>query len=112
MLKIWGCLNVLRAPGMPPVTLQRRVMVAGRTFFLDAACEEVQLAIEMDGAAWHGSREQRELDIRRDAFLATAGWQTLRFSFARLTGSPDDCRYDIRAVHATRLRLLTPAGAR
>ena len=108
-LEIWGCLNVLRAPGMPRFTLQHRVAVAGRTFFLDAACEEVKLAVEMDGAAWHGSREQRERDIRRDALLATVGWQTLRFSFARLTGSPDACRHDIRAVHAARLQLM-PAG--
>lgn len=111
-LEIWGCLNVLRAPGMPRFTLQHRVTVSGRTFFLDAACDEAQLAVEMDGAAWHGSREQRERDIRRDALLATVGWQTLRFSFARLTDSPDGCRNDIRAVHAARLRLLRPNGAR
>ena len=110
-LEIWGCLNVLQAPGMPRFTLQHRVVVAGRTFFLDAACEEVRLAVEMDGAAWHGSREQRERDIHRDALLATVGWQTLRFSFTRLTGSPDGCRHDIRAVHAARLQLIRPNGA-
>lgn len=32
-LEIWGCLNVLRAPGMPPFTLQHRVVVSGRTNF-------------------------------------------------------------------------------
>ncbi|MET0765510.1 MAG: DUF559 domain-containing protein [Blastococcus sp.] len=110
-LEIWGCLNVLRAPGMPRFTLQHRVEVAGRTFFLDAASEEVRLAVEMDGAAWHGSREQRERDIRRDAMLATIGWQTLRFSFARMTRSPEGCRHDIRAVHAARLELIRPGGA-
>ena len=35
---------------------------------------------EMDSAAWHGSRAQREADIRRDSLLATVGWQTLRYS--------------------------------
>lgn len=111
-LEIWGCLNVLQAPGMPHFTLQHRIRVAGQTFVLDAACEEVRLAVEMDGAAWHGSREQRERDIRRDALLATVGWQTLRFSFARLTGSADTCRRDIRAVHAARLPLVRPDEAR
>ncbi|SOD94880.1 DUF559 domain-containing protein [Blastococcus haudaquaticus] len=110
-LEIWGCLHVLRAPGMPAFTLQHRVVVGGRTFFLDAACGEVRLAVEMDGAAWHGSREQRERDIRRDALLATTGWQTLRFGFARLTGSPDECRREIRSVHAARLGLMRPGGA-
>jgi very-short-patch-repair endonuclease len=111
-LEIWGCLQVLRAPGMPAFVQQRRVRVGSETFVLDAACEESMLAVEMDGAAWHGSRSQREADIRRDALVATAGWQTLRFSFARMTRSPDACRRDIRAVHAARLRLLRGEGGR
>lgn len=105
-LEIWGCLHVLRAPGMPEFVQQRRVTVGGETFVLDAACEESMLAVEMDGAAWHGSRQQRERDIRRDSLLATVGWQTLRYSFTRLTRSPEACRRDIRAVHSARVRLL------
>lgn len=106
-LEIWGCLNVLRGPGMPPFVQQRRVVVGGEVFVLDAAYDEVALAVEMDGAAWHGSRPQRERDIRRDALLATVGWQTLRFSFRRMTASPAGCRRDIRAVHAARQALFT-----
>jgi very-short-patch-repair endonuclease len=105
-LEIWGCLNVLKAPGMPAFTQQHRVVVAGEVFLLDAAYKEVLLAVEMDGAAWHGSRSQRERDIRRDALLATVGWQTLRFGYARMTGSPADCRRDIQAAHAARKRLF------
>ena len=105
-LEIWGCLQVLRAPGMPPFVQQRRVTVAGRTFVLDAAYDDVLLAVEMDGAAWHGSRTQREADIARDALLATVGWQTLRFGYARMTGSPDACRRDIAAAREARLRLF------
>jgi very-short-patch-repair endonuclease len=105
-LEIWGCLRVLRATGMPAFVQQRVVVVAGERFALDAAYDEVLLAVEMDGAAWHGSREQRERDIRRDALVATIGWQTLRFSYRRLTGAADACRQEIRAVHDARLRLL------
>ena len=105
-LEIWGCLNVLRGPGMPPFTLQRPLEVAGQRFVLDAACEEVQLAVEMDGAAWHGSREQRERDIHRDALLATIGWQTLRFGFRRMTSSAGGCQRDIRAAYFARRRLM------
>ena len=105
-LEIWGCLHVLRAPGMPAFVQQRRVSVGAETFVLDAACEESMLAVEMDCAAWHGSRARREADIRRDSLLATVGWQTLRFSYSRMTGSPEACRRDIRAVHDGRLRLL------
>ncbi|CCG03053.1 DUF559 domain-containing protein [Blastococcus saxobsidens] len=105
-LEIWGCLHVLRAPGMPTFVQQRRVTAGGRSFVLDAACEESMLAVEMDGSAWHGSRAQREADIERDALVATAGWQTLRLSYARMTRSPEACRRDILGVHAARLRLL------
>ena len=105
-LEIWGCLHVLRAPGMPPFVQQRRVRIGSETFVLDAACEESMLAVEMDGAAWHGTRTQREADIRRDALVATAGWQTLRFSFARLTRAPAACRREILAVHTARLQLF------
>jgi very-short-patch-repair endonuclease len=102
-LEIWGCLHVLRGPGMPAFRLQRPIEVAGRTFYLDAACEESKLAVELDGAAWHGSRRQREGDIERDAVLATVGWQTLRFGYRRLTSAPENCRRQIIAVHEARV---------
>lgn len=105
-LEIWGCLHVLRGPGMPSFTFQRRIEVAGERFFLDAACEEVLLAVEMDGAAWHGSPGQRERDIRRDALVATVGWQTLRFGYRSMTAQPEACRRDIRAAYIARRRLL------
>ncbi|RBY85055.1 DUF559 domain-containing protein [Blastococcus sp. TF02A-30] len=111
-LEIWGCLHVLRGPGMPTFTLQRPVTVAGERFVLDAACEDVLLAVEMDGASFHGSRQQRERDIRRDALLATVGWQTLRFGYRRMTSAPDACRRDIRAAYAARRRLMGLDGER
>lgn len=111
-LEIWGCLNVLRGPGMPPFVQQRRIAVGGEVFLLDAAYDEVQLGVEMDGAAWHGSRQQRERDIRRDALLATVGWQTLRFGFRRLTTAPEACRRDIRSAYGARRALFAADGVR
>jgi very-short-patch-repair endonuclease len=105
-LEVWGCLHVLRTPGMPAFVQQRPVAVGGERFFLDAAYDEVQLAVELDGAAWHGSADQRERDIRRDARVATVGWQTLRFSYRRMTSRPDDCRRDVLAAHGARRRLF------
>lgn len=105
-LEIWGCLHILRGPGMPRFLLQRPVTVRGERFLLDAACDEVMLAVELDGAAWHGSKEQREHDIRRDALIATSGWQTLRFGYRRATSAPDVCRRDIRAAYQARRQLM------
>jgi very-short-patch-repair endonuclease len=111
-LEIWGCLQVLRAPGMPPFVQQRRVVVDGQTFYLDVAYDDVMLAVEMDGAAWHGSRQQRERDIRRDALLATVGWQTLRFSYGRMTTTQEACRRDIWSAYNARRRLFATDGVR
>jgi very-short-patch-repair endonuclease len=97
---------------MPPFVQQRRITVGGSTFFLDAAYDDVQLAVEMDGASWHGSPQQRERDIRRDALLAAVGWQTLRFSFGRMTTAPDSCRRDILATRAARQGLFRGDGVR
>lgn len=111
-LEIWGCLEVLRAPGMPSFRQQHRITVAGESFVLDAAYEEVMLAVEMDGAAFRGSPEQRERDIRRDALAATIGWQTLRFGFRRMTREPVPCQREIRTVYDARRRLLLPERVR
>lgn len=109
-LEIWGCLQVLRKPGMPPFVQQHRVVVDGQTFYLDVAYDDVLLAVEMDGAAWHGSRKQRERDIRRDALIATVGWQTLRFSYGRMTTTPEACRRDVWSVYTARRRLFGTDG--
>ena len=111
-LEIWGCLRVLRTPGMPRFRQQHWITVGGESFALDAAYEEVLLAVEMDGAAFHGSREQRERDIRRDALAATIGWQTLRFGYRRLTQEAERCGREIRAVYDARLGLFAPRRVR
>ena len=111
-LEMWGCLRVLRVPGMPPFVQQRRVVADGQAFYLDVAYDDVMLAVEMDGAAWHGSRQQRERDIRRDALLATVGWQTLRFSYGRMTATPEACRRDVLSAYMARRRLFGSDGVR
>jgi very-short-patch-repair endonuclease len=74
----------------------------GRRILLDA-CPEARVDVELDGAAFHGSRAAREKDLRRDSALAVLGWVVLRFSYARLVSDPEGCRQEIEAV--VRLRL-------
>lgn len=103
-LEIWGVLQVLRLTGLPPFVQQHRVVLLdGRRLDLDAAWPEVRVAVELDGAAFHGSREQRERDLRRDTALAALGWVVLRFSYRRLTTDPEGCRREIEAVVRRRL---------
>lgn len=104
-LEIWGVLRVLPGPpGVPAFAQQHPVQLPdGRLVHLDAAYVEAHVAVELDGAAFHGSREARERDLRRDAALAALGWVVLRFSYQRLTSDPEGCRREIVAVVLRRL---------
>ncbi|MQA34097.1 uncharacterized protein DUF559 [Modestobacter roseus] len=105
-LEVFGVLHVLSVPGLPGCVQQYRVRLPdGRRVYLDAAWPGVKLAIELDGAAFHGGREQRERDLTRDAALAARGWLVLRFSHARLTREPAECQAEIAAVYQQRLIL-------
>ena len=73
---------------------------------LDAAVAELKVAVELDGAAFHGSPEAREQDTRRDVALAALGWVVLRFSYRRLTRQPEACRREILAVCRARRALF------
>ncbi|MEX5719772.1 DUF559 domain-containing protein [Geodermatophilus maliterrae] len=98
-LEVFGVLHVLRGPGIPPFVQQHRLVLAGgRTVLPDVAWPGLRVAVELDGAAFHGSREQRERDLRRDTALAAPGWVVLRFSYRRLTREPEACRREVEAV--------------
>ncbi len=101
-LEIWGLLEVLRAPGMPRFVQQFPVVLAFGTVHIDVAIPELKVAVELDGAAFHGSQQARERDIRRDAALAARGWVVLRFSYRRLVSQPAGCRREILQVCAAR----------
>ncbi|WP_170182488.1 endonuclease domain-containing protein [Blastococcus colisei] len=104
-LEIWGVQQVLpRPPAVPPYVQQYRLALPdGRRIKLDAAWPEALVAVELDGAAFHGSREARERDLRRDSALAALGWVVLRFSYARLVADPEGCRREIVAAVLARL---------
>nr|WP_246405991.1 DUF559 domain-containing protein [Modestobacter versicolor] len=102
-LEVFGVLHVLSVPGLPPCEQQHRLLLPDGPIRLDAAWPEVRLAVELDGAAFHGSQEARERDLQRDAALAARGWLVLRFSHRRLTRHPAACQAQIAAVYRARL---------
>lgn len=101
-LEIWGVAHVFAHPSLPPARAQRPVRLRGRTVYLDRAYDDVLVAVELDGAAFHFRPEQRERDMARDAELAALGWLVLRFSYRRLHADPDGVRAEIARVIATR----------
>ena len=105
-LEIYGVRHVLDVPGLPPCVQQHRLRLPSGGVRLDAAWPEVKLAVELDGAAFHGSSEARERDLRRDAALAALGWVVLRFSYRRLMREPEACRAEILAAYRQRLSVV------
>jgi very-short-patch-repair endonuclease len=105
-LEIWGVDHVLDGPGMPRFVRQLRIALPHGNVRLDAAVPHLRVAIELDGAAFHGDPAARERDTRRDVALAALGWVVLRFSYRRLTREPDACRREILEVCAARRSLL------
>jgi len=104
-LEIWGVRQVLPGPPRVPGYVQQHPvrLPDGRCIRLDVAYVEACVAVELDGAAFHGSREARERDLRRDSALAALGWVVLRLSYERLTRDPAGCRAEIVAVVLRRL---------
>jgi hypothetical protein len=101
-LELRGLRDVVTVQGLPAPLLQHRVDLADGPVYLDAAWPELKIAVEFDGAAFHGRLADRERDLRRDAALAALGWIVLRFGYRDVTERPQVCRARIVAVHQQR----------
>ncbi|MET8259113.1 DUF559 domain-containing protein [Micromonospora sp. NPDC005553] len=101
-LEVWGHDHVFTGPGMPRFTRQARVRVGARTIYLDMFAEAERVNIELDGATSHGDPAEREIDLRRDALLATVGILVVRFSHRRLTTDPAKVRQETLTILANR----------
>jgi hypothetical protein len=109
-LEIRGLRDVVTVPGLPAPVLQYRVALPDGPVRLDAAWPELKIAVEFDGAAFHGRLGDRERDLRRDAALITLGWVVLRFGYRDVTERPHVCRARIVAVHQQRRSMVPVAG--
>ncbi|MET8040921.1 DUF559 domain-containing protein [Micromonospora sp. NPDC005215] len=101
-LEIWGHDHVFTGSGMPTFIRQARVRVGARTVYLDMFAEAERVDIELDGATSHGDPAEREIDLRRDALLATIGILVVRFTHRRLTTEPAQVRRETLAILAAR----------
>lgn len=98
-LELWGHENVFAHPDLPVSKCQVPKTLSTGRIFLDRYYEEELVNVELDGAAYHGERGQRERDIRRDAELAaTYGIQAVRFSHPRLHGDPEGVRREVLQI--------------
>lgn len=110
-LEALGVEKVFTHPSMPRSRGQLKVTCTdGVTRSLDRAWQEAMLAVELDGAAFHTSPEDRRRDLHRDAVLAAMGWPVLRFTYAEVLRDPDGVRAKVLAVHRVRVAQLRAVG--
>jgi very-short-patch-repair endonuclease len=63
--------------------------VAIRGYEIDFLWRDEQLAVEIDGFAFHGDRRAFEADRRRDAELAGRGLQVIRVTWRQIVDEPE-----------------------
>jgi very-short-patch-repair endonuclease len=74
------------------------VSIAG--FEVDAVWIKEKLVVELDGFAYHGTRQAFERDRERDSVLQIAGYRVLRLTWRRLTSDPGGVIRDLRRLLA------------
>lgn len=85
-------------PEFERIDWQRELVVAGHLVRLDGFDPVTRTAIELDGDAFHSTREQRRHDAQRGRWLAEAGINVVRFHFDDIVGKPDECRRELAAI--------------
>ena len=81
--KLWSELKFLRKSH----GLHFRRQVPMGPYIVDFACHSHNLVVELDGDS-HLTEWQRDADRRRDEFMRSQGYRTLRFSNADAMGDP------------------------
>ncbi len=89
---------------LPRLTYQHVVVEAGVR--VDFAYPHLKIAIEIDGAAFHRSREAWENDRARDTRLRALGWIVLRFTVNDIRKRPRWVGKQIRDAIQTQIRVL------
>ncbi len=83
--------QLLRGRGVAEPAYQQEVALdSGRVARVDCAFVSQKIAIELDGAATHTSRIDRQRDLLRQNKLILAGWRVLRFTWEDVHDRPDD----------------------
>lgn len=104
---LWGRLKRLHADGY-----HFRRQRPFRGYYLDFVCHDRLLVVELDGAH-HNEPLQAERDGVRDAILARAGFQVMRFPNSEIRGNLDGVMTAIRAALLARPSVLgkeSPSG--
>jgi very-short-patch-repair endonuclease len=105
-LEVVAVSDVFRGHDFAQLVRQHEVVAHGRRYRLDLYDEQTMTAIETDGAAYHAGPTDWQRDLNRDADLSSLGILTVRFSYSDLMQNPERCRARVRAIIASRRRVM------
>ena len=74
-------------------------------FVVDFLLQDLKIAVELDGWAYHSTPERFEADRRRQNALVLAGYTVLRFTWADLVERPEQVIAEVLAAIAARKAL-------
>lgn len=78
---------------------------------VDFAIPEHMIAIELDGYAYHSTRDQFTSDRARQRHLEQQGWRFIRFSGSEVKADPDKCVREAAQLAANIIRNTHPGAA-
>jgi uncharacterized protein DUF559/transcriptional regulator with AbiEi antitoxin domain of type IV toxin-antitoxin system len=90
---------LFRRTGLPVPCPQYEISLGdGRVARADFAWPEHHLIVEIDGFAWHSSRDAVQRDYRRERRLKLAGWTVLRYTADEVTNAPEAMLAEVAEV--------------
>ncbi len=95
----------IKANRMDGVNFRRQVPI--QNYIADFFCFSAKLVIELDGES-HDFAQRQAKDAKRDEFLATEGFEVLRFTSAQVTSNLEGVVEAIRQALANQARGLPP----
>lgn len=93
-------LQLVRSAGLPEPVPQFHIPLAENWARVDFAYPSQQIAIEVDGAAYHSGEHTERRDRRRENELSASGWRVLRFDWDDVTRRPKYVVTTMRALGA------------
>jgi Protein of unknown function (DUF559) len=98
-------LAITRSLGLPDPDVNQFIVLpdGGPAIRVDFVWRDQKVVVEADSEKWHGSRQRRETDRRRDQRLVAAGWTVIRTTWSQMKDRPDE-------LTPILLKLLGPAS--
>jgi len=92
--------RVLRSARIPrPERQYPLVCIDGREVRIDFAIVDRRIAVEANGARWHGNATQARKTRARARSITATGWHVYEYGWYEATETPDDLRAEVESAY-------------